>query len=78
MKVKRIMTTKFEAAQPQPCATRFLLADERVERIVMLAKEQRAAYIAKLFAAGRSWLAEYRRDVRACAPSSLIRGESQA
>ena len=68
---------QFVGIETQPQPTRFPLIDERVEHIVTLAKQRRAAYIAGLFVAARDWLAEYRRSVRANAPISLIRGESQ-
>ncbi len=72
------MTTKFKATEIQPRATRFPLTDERAERIVMLAKAHRAAYISGLFAAARASLAGYTRGIRAIAPTSMIRRLPQA
>jgi len=72
------MTKQFEAVQPQSSVTRFALIDLPFERIVMLAKEQRAAYLAGLFAAGRAWLAEYSRSLRSMAPTSMVRSVKQA
>lgn len=69
---------KIEAIETQPKSTRFPLIDERFEQVVALARQQRAAYIAGLFAAARAWLAEYFLSVRASAPISMIRGESKA
>jgi len=68
---------QFEAIGSPPKSTRFPLIDERVEHIAALAKQRRAAYIAGLFTSVRDWLAEYRRSVRAIAPTSLIRRAPQ-